>query len=191
MRKALLLVLLVVVACLAAACAKKVPQAVSSAATTPKPSATAGDAVKPEPPKTAETTPAPESGAPKTDAAKTSDGEVGKLVTTASGLQYIDEKVGTGKSPRLGDMVTVNYRGTLKDGGKEFDASAKHGGPATFELGRVIPGWNEGLQTMREGGKRKLIIPSALGYGKQGSPPAIGPDEDLIFEVELIKVGGK
>lgn len=113
----------------------------------------------------------------------------GKLVTTKTGLQYTDEKVGTGKSPRMGDQVTVNYRGTLKSNGKEFDSSYKRGEPAQFRIGQVIEGWNEGLQTMKEGGKRKLVIPAKLAYGANPPPGSgIGPNADLVFEVELLKV---
>ena len=99
----------------------------------------------------------------------------------------MDIKVGTGKSPKIGDTVKVNYVGTFPDG-KEFDSSKKHGGPATFRLGRVIPGWNEGLATMKAGGKRKLICPPDLGYGPDGFPPDIPPNATLHFEVELLEV---
>jgi peptidylprolyl isomerase len=192
MRKALLIVLLLVLACLAAACAKKAVQSAGSFETTVQPAkaAATAEAPKTDTAKKVESS-ATEPPAAKTETAKTAAGEVGKLVTTASGLQYIDQKIGTGKSPRIGEDILVNYRGTLKKDGKEFDSSAKAGGPAFLNLGAVIPGWQEGLKTMREGGKRKLIIPSALGYGKRGSPPVIGPDEDLVFEIELVKVGGK
>lgn len=114
----------------------------------------------------------------------------GKLVKTPSGLEYQDLRVGTGKSPRLGDTVVVNYRGTFKSDGKEFDSSYKRGKPAEFELGKVIEGWNEGLQTMKEGGKRKLIVPYKLAYREEGRPPSIPPKADLVFEVELLEVKG-
>jgi FKBP-type peptidyl-prolyl cis-trans isomerase len=108
--------------------------------------------------------------------------------TTASGLQYKITKEGEGKSPKATDTVVVHYKGTLLDG-TEFDSSYKRNEPAEFPLNRVIPGWTEGLQLLKEGGKATLTIPSDLAYGKQGTPGGpIGPDETLIFEVELIKV---
>jgi peptidylprolyl isomerase len=109
------------------------------------------------------------------------------MVTTASGLRYIDEVVGTGASPVTGHKVKVLYTGLLEDG-TVFDSSAKHGGiPIEFAIGTggVIPGWDEGIMGMKVGGKRKLIIPSALGYGPQGQPP-IPPNATLIFETELV-----
>lgn len=113
----------------------------------------------------------------------------GKVVTTASGLKYVDLKVGKGTNPKMGENVTVNYVGQLENG-TVFDASAKHGGPATFMLGQVIPGWNEGLQTMKIGGKRKLIIPGKLAYGPNPPPGSgIPPNATLVFEVELLKIG--
>ena len=107
------------------------------------------------------------------------------VVTTPSGLQYQVVEEGSGKSPGPGDTVTVNYTGTLVDG-TEFDSSAKHGGPATFKLDAVIKGWSEGLQLMKEGGKTRLFIPKELAYGDRGP---LG-HRALIFDVELIKVGG-
>lgn len=113
--------------------------------------------------------------------------EAGKVITTASGLQYEVLKEGTGASPSATDSVTVHYVGTLTNG-TEFDSSVKRGQPATFPLNRVIAGWTEGLQLMKEGAKYKFTIPSKLGYGPRGMPPTIPPDSTLIFEVELIKV---
>lgn len=108
--------------------------------------------------------------------------------TTASGLQYKITKEGEGKSPKATDTVVVHYRGTLLDG-KEFDSSYKRNEPAEFPLNRVIKGWTEGLQLLKEGGKATLYIPPALGYGAQGTPGGpIGPNETLTFEVELVKI---
>ncbi|MDR3405448.1 MAG: FKBP-type peptidyl-prolyl cis-trans isomerase [Chthoniobacter sp.] len=108
--------------------------------------------------------------------------------TTSSGLQYKITKEGTGKSPKATDNVLVHYRGTLLDG-TEFDSSYKRNEPIAFPLNRVIPGWTEGLQLLKEGGKAILYIPSNLAYGPSGTPGGpIGPNETLIFEVELLKV---
>ena len=107
--------------------------------------------------------------------------------TTASGLQYKVLKEGTGKSPKATDTVQVNYRGTLLNG-KEFDSSYKRGEPIEFPLNHVIPGWTEGVQLMKEGAKYQFVIPSNLAYGRRGAGGDIGPDETLIFEVELLKV---
>ncbi len=105
--------------------------------------------------------------------------------TTASGLQYKVIKAGTGKMPKATDTVSVNYRGTLISG-KEFDAS--HGEPVSFGVNQVIPGWTEALQLMKEGDKWQLFIPSKLAYGERGAGGDIGPNETLIFEVELVAV---
>jgi len=107
--------------------------------------------------------------------------------TTASGLQYKVIKSGTGKSPKATDTVSVNYRGTLTNG-KEFDSSSAHGGPASFPVNQVIPGWTEALQLMKEGDKWQLTVPAKLAYAERGAGPDIGPNEVLIFEVELLKV---
>ena len=107
--------------------------------------------------------------------------------TTPSGLQYKVLKEGTGKSPKATDVVVVNYRGTLING-KEFDSSYKSGKPIEFPLNRVIPGWTEGVQLMKEGAKYEFFIPPNLAYGSRGAGGVIGPDETLIFEVELLKV---
>lgn len=107
--------------------------------------------------------------------------------TTASGLQYEVLKAGTGATPKATDTVTVNYRGTLIDG-TEFDSSYKRGKPATFPVNGVIKGWTEALQLMKVGGKYRLFIPSDLAYGAHGAGNVIGPDEALIFEVELLGI---
>ncbi len=111
-----------------------------------------------------------------------------ELVSTASGLQYKVAKAGAGKSPKATDTVTVHYAGWLTNG-TPFDSSYKRGQPASFPLNRVISGWTEGLQLMKEGGATTFVIPAKLGYGSRGAPPIIGPDATLVFHVELIKVG--
>ena len=108
-----------------------------------------------------------------------------KTVTTASGLKYEVLKAGEGASPKLGQNVTVQYAGWLTDG-TLFDASFKRGEPATFQLGRVIKGWNEGLQLMQPGAIMRFEIPSELAYGPRGSPPVIPANATLIFYVELL-----
>ena len=105
---------------------------------------------------------------------------------TASGLQYVVEKEGTGAKPGPEDEVTVHYTGKLLDG-TVFDSSVSRGEPATFPLNRVIPGWTEGVQLMKEGSKYQFIIPAGLAYGERGAGP-IKPGETLYFEVELLEV---
>ena len=107
--------------------------------------------------------------------------------TTASGLQYKVLRKGKGPKPKATDTVTVNYRGTLIDG-TEFDSSYKRGEPSTFKLNQVIPGWTEGLQLMPVGSKYRLFLPPKLGYGKRGAGGVIGPNQALIFDVELLKI---
>lgn len=115
------------------------------------------------------------------------DSQAGAEITTASGLKYFDLKVGDGASPRKGQTVTVHYVGTLENG-REFENSYSTGKPAQFVLGQLIEGWNEGLSTMKVGGKRRLVIPPYLGYGPAGSPPKIPPNSTLTFEIELLGV---
>jgi FKBP-type peptidyl-prolyl cis-trans isomerase len=111
-----------------------------------------------------------------------------KYVTTKSGLKYLDQKVGDGKEVKAGDTVVVHYTGWLKDG-KKFDSSYDRKEPAKFALGDVIKGWQEGIPGMKVGGKRKLIIPPDLAYGKKGTADGtIPPDAELTFEVELLEV---
>lgn len=112
-----------------------------------------------------------------------------KTVTTASGLQYEEIVEGTGDSPKVGQMARVHYTGWLTDGTK-FDSSVDRGEPFEFPvgMGRVIKGWDEGVLSMKIGGKRKLIIPSQLGYGARGAGGVIPPNATLVFEVELLGV---
>lgn len=111
-----------------------------------------------------------------------------KYITTASGLKYMDMVEGTGASPQPGQTVSVHYVGTLENE-KEFDSSYKRGVPSDFRfgVGEVIKGWDEGLKTMKVGGKRKLIIPGRIGY-PQGKPPDIPPMATLVFVVELMAI---
>ncbi|NJL62572.1 MAG: FKBP-type peptidyl-prolyl cis-trans isomerase [Methylacidiphilales bacterium] len=113
-----------------------------------------------------------------------------KAVTTPSGLKYVDLKVGTGATPKTGQKVSVHYTGTLENGTK-FDSSRDRNEPIEFDLGtgKVIKGWDEGLSTMKVGGRRQLIIPASLGYGATGAGNgAIPPNATLIFDVELMGV---
>jgi FKBP-type peptidyl-prolyl cis-trans isomerase len=109
------------------------------------------------------------------------------VVTTASGLEYQELKAGSGDSPKATDSVVVNYRGTLLNG-TEFDASSKHGGPATFEVNHLIPGWTEALQLMKPGAKWKLYVPPRLAYDVRPPTPVIPPGSALVFEMELLSV---
>ena len=113
----------------------------------------------------------------------------GQEVTTPSGLKYTDEVVGTGKQPQAGQTAIVHYTGWTLDG-KKFDSSKDKNQPFQFPLGagRVIKGWDEGVATMKVGGKRILIVPPELGYGARGFPPVIPPNATLKFEVELLDV---
>jgi peptidylprolyl isomerase len=115
--------------------------------------------------------------------------KVGQKMTTPSGLEYIDEKIGTGPEPVAGQHVTVHYVGTLQDGTK-FDSSRDRHEPFVFKIGRgeVIAGWDEGVMTMHVGGLRKLIIPAKLAYGAAGAGGVIPPNATILFEVELLAV---
>jgi len=110
-------------------------------------------------------------------------------VTTPSGLKYNDDKVGDGASPSQGQRVSVHYTGWLTDGTK-FDSSRDRGQPFQFTIGRgeVIKGWDEGVASMKVGGKRKLTIPPELGYGARGAGGVIPPNATLVFDVELLDV---
>jgi peptidylprolyl isomerase len=114
-------------------------------------------------------------------------------MTTSSGLQVVDTKVGAGATPRAGQTAVVHYTGWLSDNGrkgKKFDSSVDRNEPFEFPLGqgRVIKGWDEGVATMKIGGKRTLIVPPQLGYGARGAGGVIPPNATLIFDVELLGV---
>lgn len=117
--------------------------------------------------------------------------DLAALTETPSGLRYQDLVVGTGEEAVAGQPVQVHYTGWLMDAEK-FDSSLDRGEPFSFPLGggRVIPGWDEGVVGMKVGGKRRLVIPPALGYGEGGYPPLIPPNSTLVFDVELLGVGG-
>jgi peptidylprolyl isomerase len=115
------------------------------------------------------------------------------VMTTPSGLQIIDIKVGTGASPKTGQICVMHYTGWLYENGakgKKFDSSVDRGEPFEFPIGmhRVIAGWDEGVATMKVGGKRTLIIPPELGYGARGAGGVIPPNATLIFDVELLAI---
>jgi len=118
------------------------------------------------------------------------EAKAGKTVTTASGLKYIDVVAGKGAAPVAGKQVKVHYTGIL-DNGTKFDSSVDRKEPFSFVIGvgQVIPGWDEGVMSMKVGGKRKLIIPAKLGYGPRGAGGVIPPNATLHFDVELLDVG--
>lgn len=111
------------------------------------------------------------------------------IVTTPSGLKYKEITEGTGATPKTGQTVVVHYTGTLEDGTK-FDSSRDRNSPFSFKIGQgqVIKGWDEGLSTMKVGGRRELIIPAELGYGARGAGGVIPPNATLIFDVELLRI---
>ena len=113
-----------------------------------------------------------------------------KTITTDSGLQYVDIVEGTGATPQRGQRVVVHYTGTLAENGSKFDSSRDRNQPFTFNIGigQVIQGWDEGVGTMKVGGRRKLIIPPNLGYGARGAGGVIPPNATLIFDVELLRI---
>ena len=143
---------------------------------TPAPSATVA-------PTTSTTLPA---GTPVTGGPPAVSGET---ITTASGLKYIDIAVGSGATPQTGQTVALTYTGWLAADGTKFDASVDHGQALSFAIGtgKVIKGWDEGVATMKVGGKRRLIIPPALAYGENGYPGVIPANAELIFDVDLLE----
>jgi peptidylprolyl isomerase len=176
--------------CLMVACTPdtKVSETATTTATTTSATVTATPTVTtpatPTPTVTTTVTAKPTPTPTKTPADKNQ-----KVVTTPSGLKYTELKVGTGATPKKGQTITVHYVGTLENGTK-FDSSRDADKPFEFAIGTgsVIKGWDEGLSTMKVGGRRQLVIPAKLGYGEQGSPPVIPPNATLIFDVELLGV---
>jgi peptidylprolyl isomerase len=127
--------------------------------------------------------------------ARNAAAQTGKAMTTPTGLQITDIKVGTGATPKTGQTCVMHYTGWLYENGakgKKFDSSVDRGEPFEFPIGagRVIKGWDEGVASMKVGGKRTLIIPPALGYGARGAGGAIPPNATLMFDVDLLGVKG-
>lgn len=140
-------------------------------------------------PAIAQTSQQPDALTPTTPAMSDSQSDQ-NVVTTDSGLQYVDIVEGTGATPQAGQTVVVHYTGTLENGTK-FDSSRDRNQPFSFQLGagRVIRGWDEGISTMKVGGRRQLIIPPDLGYGARGAGGVIPPNATLVFDVELLRIG--
>ncbi|BAY22934.1 FKBP-type peptidylprolyl isomerase [Calothrix sp. NIES-2100] len=136
-----------------------------------------------------ETTPAPTTITENNTLIASNTMSDANTVTTPSGLKYVEINEGTGETPQRGQTVKVHYTGTLEDG-KKFDSSRDRGQPFSFKLGvgQVIKGWDEGLSTMKVGGRRQLIIPPELGYGARGAGGVIPPNATLNFDVELLGI---
>ena len=130
-----------------------------------------------------------EAGAAKANAYTLSPEEAAKFITTPSGLKYYDEEIGTGDTPQKGQVVTLDYTVWLMDG-TELDSTARHSAPIQFKYGagQVIKGWEEGVATMKVGGKRMLIVPPDLGYGPTGDGRFVPPNTTLRFEIQLVSV---
>lgn len=131
--------------------------------------------------------PLPEKNQTQSEAFLAANKNKAQVVTLADGLQYKIIVAGEGAQPTLNDLVTVHYSGTLIDG-TEFDSSYKRQEPASFPVNAVIPGWTEALQLMKVGSTWELYIPATLAYGLRGAPPKIGPNQALIFKVELLGI---
>ncbi len=202
MRKSWMLVLLLAVALAAFSCGSKSEQqktrndTAQQGSTSSRNETQAGDQTKPAQPaattpsQTPATTPSETPATPRMQGPATPPpAPEAKMAKTASGLQYADFKVGTGATPTPGSVVSVHYTGWLQNGQK-FDSSLDRGQAFSFPLGqgRVIKGWDEGVASMRVGGKRRLVIPSQLAYGERGFPGAIPPNATLTFDVELLGV---
>jgi len=156
-----------------------------SCSSTPESSPTAEKATAPAPAPAATAAPASTDAKSYLDKAAAEPG----AKRTASGLVYRELKAGTGASPTAADTVKVHYRGTLTDG-TEFDSSYKRNEPISFPLRGVIPCWTEGVQMMKVGGRSQLVCPSSIAYGDIGHPPEIPGGATLVFEVELLGIGG-
>ena len=169
-----------------AACGDTTATTVTGTSAATKPAATLNTNLPTTAPTTANGTPASTSNAANTGAVPTVTGDTQSF---PDGLKYIDSVVGTGATPQIGEKVEVNYVGYLTTG-KKFDASADHGGTFKFNLGKgeVIKAWDEGVATMKIGGKRRLLVPAALGYGAAGAGNVIPPNSDLIFDIELLPI---